>query len=337
MPVRIGRPVRAVAALVMVTALTAAASGCGLKAASQFVPDAGPGTIKPIPALKDVHAVVGSKDFTEQLILGKMATIALKVAGAEVVDNTNILGSNSARQALERNSINLYWEYTGTSWISYNQKTKPIPDSQKMWEAVEKLDGEKNNVVWLPPAELNNTYAFAIREDKAKELGVEKLTDMAKLPEDELTFCVESEFASRDDGFQGVLKHYGIPLGKKVSRDNVRTMDVGVVYTATDKGTCNFGEVFTTDGRIGGLGLSVLDDDKDFFPKYNVAMTINSDWYAENPEARELFEPLTAALTNDEMLKLTEQVDIEGRDPANVALDWMVDKGFVTSGGPGAA
>lgn len=322
---------RALVAMATTAALVFTMSGCiGLKSADAFIPPASAGTVKPMPALKDAQIVVGSKDFTEQLILGKMAVILLQVAGADVVDNTNIQGSNAARKALETGSIDLYWEYTGTSWISYNQHENPIRDQQEQWEAVRKEDAEKNGIVWLPPAELNNTYAFAIREEKAKELGVTKLSDLKSLPKSELTFCVESEFASRNDGFPGALKTYGIPLGSAVPRDNVRNLDTGVVYTATDKGTCNFGEVFTTDGRIKGLGLRVLEDDKHFFPNYNVAVTINAETYEKYPELKQLFEGVTNELTNEEMAVLTAKVDMEGADPAIVARDWLKQKGFVS-------
>ncbi|MGH3096284.1 MAG: glycine betaine ABC transporter substrate-binding protein [Streptosporangiales bacterium] len=320
---------RALVALVTVLTLAAVASGCGLKAASQFVPAAGPGSIKPTDSLEGVDVSVGSKDFTEQLILGKITVIALTVAGANVTDQTNIQGSNSARRALERNSINMYWEYTGTSWISYNQQTKPIASKKKMWQAVKKADA-KQGIVWLPPADLNDTYAMAIRDEAAKKLDVQTLSDMAKLPPKELTFCVESEFASRNDGLVGMLKHYGIPLGKKVPRDQVKTMGTGVVYTQTDKGTCNFGEVFTTDGRIKALGLTVLKDDKHFFPSYNVALNVNEQWYKQHSQITKTIAPIRRKLTNQMMVNLTEKVDVEGQDPALVARDWMVKEGFIT-------
>ncbi|MQA05496.1 MAG: glycine/betaine ABC transporter substrate-binding protein [Streptosporangiales bacterium] len=326
---------RAGLALLAAAALTAIMAGCGLKAASQFIPPAEAGTVKPIPALDGVELTVGSKDFTEQLILGKIAVILLDVAGATVTDNTNIQGSNAARKALEGGSIDLYWEYTGTSWISYNTHTKPIKNQQRQWQVVHDEDIKENGVKWLPAADLNNTYALAVREEEAKNLDVQKLSDLEGLDTSDLTFCVESEFANRDDGFPGMLETYGMSLkqggGKKViPSGNVRNMETGVVYTATDKGTCNFGEVFTTDGRIKGLGLRVLEDDKQFFPNYNVAVTINEETYKQHPQLAQVFEGVTNELTNDEMAVLTSQVDMEGADPAIVARDWLKEKGFVT-------
>ncbi|MET9021627.1 glycine betaine ABC transporter substrate-binding protein [Actinopolymorpha sp. NPDC004070] len=326
---RLGRraPVRAVALVVLAGLLLA--SGCGLKGASQFAPAADPGSIKPEPSLKDARIVVGSKDFTEQLILGKMAVIALRTAGADVVDQTNITGSVAVRQALLRGDVDANWEYTGTAWISYLGKTKPVIGREAQWKAVRQDDLAKHHLEWFAPAPMNNTYAFAIRSEEAKKLGVSKLSDLKKLPKKDLTFCVESEFASRDDGFEPMLKTYGVPLGSKVPRGNIRTMSTGVVYDATDKGRCNFGEVFTTDGRIKALDLKVLADDKHFFPNYNVAFNVREDIARKYPRLRAVMEPLTAKLTTATMLELNAKVDVDGEDPGLVARDWMRAKGFV--------
>jgi osmoprotectant transport system substrate-binding protein len=104
----------------------------------------------------------------------------------------------------------------------------------------------------LRPALMNNTYAFAIRENAARRLGVSQLSDLTKLDRSDLTFCVESEFASRNDGFVPMLQTYGL---NRADLGRVTTLDTGVVYTATADGYCNFGEVFTTDGRIPVVSL----------------------------------------------------------------------------------
>src|SRR5690606_39482634 len=104
-----------------------------------------------------------------------------------------------------------------------------------------------HGIAWLDPAPFNNTYAFAVRADRAQELGVKKLSDVAALPADQQTFCIESEFSTRDDGWPGLRAAYGLA-------DNITMLDTGVIYTATEKGDdCTFGEVFQTDGRIAAL------------------------------------------------------------------------------------
>ena len=108
------------------------------------------------------------------------------------------------------------------------------------------------------------------------------------------------------------------------------TLDTGVVYTATADGDCNFGEVFTTDGRIPALNLRVLEDDKQFFPLYNLTEVINSELLAAHPELAEIFAQLNPKVTNEVMLTLNAKVDNDGEDPALVARDWLVEEGLLT-------
>jgi osmoprotectant transport system substrate-binding protein len=322
----------AVAALALAGSL--ALTGCGLQAATQYTPAAAPGSIRPVDGVDGAEIVVGSKNFSEQLILGKIAVIALQVAGFDVVDRTNIPGSVPARQGQVNGEIDMEWEYTGTAWLSYLGESEPIPDPQAQYEAVRDADAA-HGLTWLPPAPMNNTYAFAVRSEALPELGgIRSLSDLARLPVDQRTFCVESEFASRNDGFMPMLETYGIPLGEPqgVPRDNIRTLDTGAVYDATDKGACNFGEVFTTDGRILALDLTVLQDDKKFFPNYNVAPVLRTATLEQHPELADLFATITPLLTDDVMQRLNARVDVDGEQPGDVALDWMVSQGLVSRG-----
>jgi osmoprotectant transport system substrate-binding protein len=274
---------------------------------------------------------VGSKNFTEQLVLGKIAVILLQSAGAEVTDLTNIPGSASARYAQIDGQVDLEWEYTGTAWISYLGHTKPIPDEQKQYEAVRDEELRKNDLVWAEPAPMNNTYGFATPTETLKKLGITKLSEIADLPADQRTFCVESEFKNRNDGFQPMLEKYDLPLGQEVPQGNVKTLATGAIYAATDKGECNFGEIFTTDGRIKALDLTVLEDDRQFFPKYNVATVFRKEVLDEHPELRDLFAPVSAKLDDKTLIELNAQVDVDGRDPVDVAHDWLRKEGFLAS------
>jgi osmoprotectant transport system substrate-binding protein len=280
-------------------------------------------------SLDGAALAVGSKDFAEQIILSQMAIQLLEQAGASVDDNTNIVGSANTRTALESGDIDLYWEYTGTGWITYLGETEPIADPQEQFEAVRDADLEQNRIVWLDPAPLNNTYAFAIRREKAEELGVETLSDVAALvasnPE-EATFCIESEFSTRDDGWPGLQEAYGM----EVPEDNVALLDTGLIYTETDKGeTCNFGEVFATDGRISALDLVVMEDDLSFFPVYQAAVTLKQETLDEYPEIADIMNPVAAELTDEVMQGLNAQVDVDGEDPADVAQAWLQENGFL--------
>jgi osmoprotectant transport system substrate-binding protein len=320
------------AAVAVVTAV--ALGGCGLKAASQYTPPSAPGSIEELDSADGAEIVVGGKNFTEQLILGKIAVLALQVAGFEVVDRTNIPGSVPARQGMINGEIDMEWEYTGTAWLSYLGEAEAIPDPREQYEAVREADAA-NGLTWLPPAEANNTYAFAVRSEALPELGnVSTLSGLAELPVEQRTLCVESEFASRNDGLGPMLETYGIPLGdpQGVPRDNIRTLDTGAVYEATGDGTCNFGEVFATDGRILALDLTVLEDDLGFFPAYNISPVVLTETLDRHPQLAEVFGQITPLLTDEVLQELNARVDVDGEEPADVALDWMVSEGLVTRG-----
>ncbi|RQM36252.1 glycine betaine ABC transporter substrate-binding protein [Rhodococcus ruber] len=305
-------------------------AACGLGTAGGFVPTgelAGP--LQSVEPLDGASISVGSKNFSEGILLGKMAVILLRSAGADVTDLTNIPGSASSRQAQLEGQVDLQWEYTGTAWIAYLGHEEAIPDEREQYEAVRDEDLRENGLVWLPPAPMNNTYGFAATSAEAQRLGVASLSDIANIPVAERPFCVESEFANRNDGLQPMLDTYGIPLGSGVPRENIRTLDTGAIYEATARGDCNFGEVFTTDGRIEALDLTVLEDDRKFFPIYNVAVVVRDETLTENPQIAELFAPVSRKLTDETLIELNGRIDVDGQEPAEVAYDWLVQEGFV--------
>jgi osmoprotectant transport system substrate-binding protein len=305
-------------------------AGCGLQPATGYVPAVAPGSIEPIPGAGEVPVTVGSKNFTEQLILGKIAVLALRAAGFEVTDSTNIPGSVAAREGMVAGDTDMQWEYTGTAWVVY-MGNQGIPEQQEQWQAVHDAD-LANGLTWLPPAPMNNTYGFAMGPEAADELGITTLAEIKDLPVEERTFCVESEFRSRDDGLEPLLEHYGIALDSPdgVPSDNIRVMDTGAIYAATASGACNFGEIFTTDGRILALDLTVLEDDEAYFPSYNVAPYLDTELVEDFPRVAEVFEQITPLLTDELLIELNARVDVDGEEPADVALDWLVSEGLVS-------
>ncbi|MER7203682.1 glycine/betaine ABC transporter substrate-binding protein [Streptomyces sp. CB01635] len=319
------RTYRAAAAAGLVASLLA---GCGLTSGSPLVDDVKPGSIGKGEPLKGANITVTSKEFTEQLILGAMMGIAFKAAGADVLDRTGIQGSIGAREAIKSGDADGMYEYTGTAWITYLGNSHPIPDPQKQWQAVHDAD-LKNGITWLPPSELNNTYALAMNEANFKKYGTKTLSDVAALARKNpkaVTLCVESEFANRADGLHGMEKAYGM----KIPTANVTQMDTGIIYTQAAKGTCTFGEVFTTDGRIRAMKLRVMADDKHFFPNYNAAPEMNTKSLEKYPAMATVIEPITKKLNNTVAQELNARVDVDGQDPHSVAKDWLVKEGFVT-------
>ena len=312
------------------TLATLTLSSCGSLNESSSDATGGPckdvkaGSVKS-DALKGVTVKVGSKEFDEQLILGQLTVKTMCAAGATVVDRTNTKGSTQTRKKLQDGVTDVVWEYTGTGWINYLGHDKPITDSQKQYEAVKKEDLAKNKLVWGPLAPFNNTYAFATTDEFAKKNNLKTHSDMAayikKTPSS--TVCVESEFAARPDGYPGFKKKYGITGGK------LKSLGTGVVYTQLDKGNCDFGEIFTTDGRLAALGLQVLDDDKAYFPLYNGVAVTREDYNKKHPEMLKVLAPLAKVLTTDTMTNLNKKKSADGEDPAKIAEDFLKQKGFL--------
>ena len=316
------RPLVGVLALAALTA--AALPGCGGEQRQ-------PGVRASISsnALRGEKFTVGSKEFTEQLVLGQIAIAALEAAGAEGEDETGLAGSVTARRALTSGEIDMYWEYTGTAWIVYFDETEPLPSSQAQYRAVATRDRARNEIAWMPYAPFDNTYAIATRAAAAPRLGVRTISDLARLARErpqEATICVGEEFRSRDDGLPGLEQAYGFAL-----RDGrIFKLDEGLVYEQLADGErCNFGSVFATDGRIDRLGLTLLRDDRRFFPRYNPALTVRADVARAHPSLRPLFAAIAARLDDATMRRLNGQVDGDGETPDRVAERWLLEEGLI--------
>ena len=278
--------------------------------------------------LNGVTITVGSKDFTEQLVLCEITAQRLEAQGATVERICSMNGSATVRAAEESGDIDLYWEYTGTGWTAHLAQTESVPDATEQYEKVRDMDLAENQIVWLPPAAANNTYAIGVTTETADRLKVESISDYAALSgksPDEASFCGASEFFGRDDGWEGLKKAYGI----SVPQDKVATLAEGPIYNSIATGNpCNFGEVFATDGRIAALGLVALEDDKNFFPFYNLSLTVRQDVLEKNPAIEDAMAAVTELLTNESLQELNGSVDVDGKSPEAVAAAWLKDNGL---------
>ena len=281
--------------------------------------------------LSGASFAVGSKEFTEQLILGELTVQVLENAGAEVDNQTGITGTTNVRKALESGEIDMYWEYTGTGWaeILGNEPGEAPTDEAELFDAVAKQDLQENNIVWTALAPVNNTYAIATSQAAADELGVTTLSDYAELANSDpeaASLCAASEFIDRGDGLQGLEKAYGFELPES----SLTEVDLGIIFTRVPKqDPCNFGEVFATDGRIPANDMVVLEDDKNFFVIYNLALTVAEDVLKENPALEDIFTPIAEKLTTEELQKLNAQVDVDGLPAEQVAQQWLEENGFL--------
>ena len=278
--------------------------------------------------LSGVSIAVGSKDFDEQLILGEMMVAAFEAAGAEVDNKVNLGGTNVARAALESGEIDIYMEYNGTGWTVHLGQSDPSFDPEVLTSGVRDMDLADNGIVWVGRSPFNNTYGFASSPEVTEANGgAFDLKSMMEYVRDnsDAVVCMESEFPSRPDGLIPTETHAGIELP-----DNQQLiLDTGIIYTETANNNCDFGEVFTTDGRIPALGLTLVTD-PGVNILYNVSGTIRQDKYNEAPEAFDgIIEAVLAPLDNIKMAELNGKVSAEGEDPADVARDFLVAEGLI--------
>ncbi|WP_314035973.1 glycine betaine ABC transporter substrate-binding protein [Dietzia sp. CH92] len=316
--------------LASLMAVVLLATGCGLNNGGSVPLPVAPGPAGAVPELEGVRITVGGKDFTEGVIASYLVEFLLAAAGMDVSDMSSLAGSNSFRQALVTGQVDIGMEYTGTAWMSYLGNSEPIRDPQAQWEAVRDADLAEHDLRWLAPTTVDNTYSFAMNRETAAQTGVRTFSDYAELvrtdPQAALT-CMETEFSVRRDGWPGLAEAYGFDAATVPTP----IMQPGIIYQATSVGReCRFGEVYTTDGRVKGLDLVVLEDDQRFFPVYNLATVVRGEVLDAYPQIEEVLAPLVDLLTNEVMVEMNMRVDVDGEDPALVARDFLEQEGLVS-------
>lgn len=302
-------------------------SGCALTEPPPS--DVEPGSLADEADLSGVEVTVGGKEFTEQLVLCEVTALALESSGAKVNRSCGMSGSSTVRDALEGGGIDMYWEYTGTGWLTHLGESAIITDPKQLHQRLDEADTNRNGISWLPPSSANNTYAVAVADETAEKLDVSTLSDYARLAQKapkQAGFCGAAEFLGRDDGWPGLEQEYGFSLPS----NEVAELATGAIFKGIDDGDpCVFGEVFATDGRIQALGLKVLEDDRHYFPIYNPAVSARTKVLEEHPEITEALAPVAQALDDATLRKLNAEVDVEGHTPEQASEDWLRSKGFV--------
>jgi osmoprotectant transport system substrate-binding protein len=270
---------------------------------------------------------VGSKDYTEQLILGQITLLALENAGFEVEDKTNVAGSDKVRSALIGGDLDVYWEYTGTAWLMHLQNDEAITDSAEAYTLVKEAD-DANGLVWLNYAPFNNTYTIMMRRADSEALGVASISDLAAYMNDnpgEFVFGVDHEFTARPDGLPALEDVYGF----QVEGNSLAVMDAGILYKALLENQVDTGMGFSTDGRIAAYDFVNLVDDKDFFPVYNPAAVLRKETIEAHPEIVDILNEIASRLDNDTMIEMNYLVDIEEMEPKAVAEAWLKAQGII--------
>ncbi|WP_232097459.1 glycine betaine ABC transporter substrate-binding protein [Serratia ureilytica] len=273
---------------------------------------------------------LASKNFTEQRILSAITVQYLRAKGFQVEPKTN-LATVITRNAMINKQIDMTWEYTGTSLIIFNHINKRMTP-QETYDTVKKLDA-KLGLVWLQPADMNNTYAFAMQRRRAEKEQIRTMSQLvAKVeqvrktdPKHNWLLGLDLEFAGRSDGLKPMQALYDMPL----DRPQIRQMDPGLVYNAIRDGFVDAGLVYTTDGRVKGFDLQVLEDDKGYFPSYAVTPVVRADVLQNTPGLEEALNTLSKQFNNQVITELNARVDIDYQTPQQVADAFLKQRGLI--------
>ena len=287
--------------------------------------------VLPMSAVAKTPVKVASKAFTEQVILGKIMVNLLKDRGIPVEDRTSLGGTNVNREALLQGQIDVYMEYTGTAWLSFFKKKEVVRDAGQLYAKVKAEDAQKG-LVWLAPAQFNNTYAIIMKASTADQMGVSSLSEWAawtKKNPGKMSVSTNAEFYSRVDGFKGMMGHYGLVFGKDIPDSNVKKMKTPIAKKAVRDGQALCGMAFATDGEIKDYNLMVLDDDKSYFPIYNPAPVIRAEVLEQYPEIKFILNEIGASLDTATMTRLNYRVNVKGEKPEAVAKSWLTGVGLI--------
>jgi glycine betaine/choline ABC-type transport system substrate-binding protein len=263
------------------------------------------------------RVVVGSKDFTESALLAEIVAQMLEARGVSV-ERRFELGGNLPHEALISGTLDLYPEYTGTSFTAILQHA-PIGDPRAVYEQVKQEYASKFDVDVSGPLGFENTFAILVRGDEARRLNLRTISDAAPhAPRWRAGFG--QDFMSRADGYPGFSKTYGLRFGE------VREMDLSLTYIALSSGQVDLIAGNSTEGRITTLDLAQLADDRQYFPPYEAVYLVRQDTLARVPELGEVMSKLANAISTEEMRRLNFEIDGKKRDPKEVVREWIGGK-----------
>ncbi|MGF7162466.1 glycine betaine/choline ABC-type transport system substrate-binding protein [Rhodoligotrophos appendicifer] len=265
---------------------------------------------------------VGSKNYTESIVITHMLADLLEAKGYEVDRKIGLGGTSVIHEAIVSGEIDVYPEYTGTALLVI-LKEPVVNDPDKAYEIVKDGYAEKFKLTWLKPLGFNDTYALAMRRADAEKLGIKSLSDLGAHSGD-LTLGSTQEFQVRPDALPGLSKAYDLKF--KASRG----MDPGLVYQAIANGNVDVISVFTTDGRIKANDLVVLKDDKMFFPPYYLTPIVRAETLAAHPDVADALNALVGKIDEATMIEINSSIDQDKRPAEEVAKEFLKKSGLIS-------
>jgi osmoprotectant transport system substrate-binding protein len=275
---------------------------------------------------------IGTKNFTEQYIVGNLMALLLEDRGFDVRLKTG-MSSTVLREAMENGSLDLCMDYTGTQWLSYTGHEFKGESPEEMYEKT-LLDDAERGLIWLEPIWCNNTYAIAVTREFSEKNNIKTLSDFAAYVNEkggDVPFASDFEFYARPDGILGLQVHYGFAF----KPDKVVTVLPGLTFEYLAQGRSVAAMVFGTDASVVKYNWVVLQDDKHFWPPYDLAPYLRKEVLDANPELEVVLNELVGAFPSDpagaraEMTQLNAKVDNEMKEPEEVAEQWLKDKGLI--------
>lgn len=275
---------------------------------------------------------IGTKNFTEQFVVGNLMAIYLEEKGFDVNLKTG-MSSTVMREAMENGDIDLCMEYTGTLWLSYAGNEFKGESPKEMYEKAKEYDAQ-NGLVWMDPIWCNNTYAIAITSEFSKEEGITTMSEFAEYVrenEGEVPFASDFEFYSRPDGILGLQLHYDFAF----KPDSVTTVLPGLTFEYLESGRSVACMLFGTDPAAVKYNWVVLEDDKNFWPPYDLCPYTRVEVLEANDGLQAALNELVNAFPDDpagarqEMTELNAMVDIDLMEPEEAAEEWLKEKGLI--------
>ena len=276
---------------------------------------------------------VGSKIDTEGKLLGNLIVLALEAQGLKVDNKVSLGNTKVVRTALVAGEIDIYPEYTGNgAFMLGDEGNKAWKDLRAGYELVKKLDLERNHIVWLEPANANNTWAIAVRKDVASANQLRTLDDLAKFAAGAGPFklAASAEFMERPDGLPAFTAAYGL----KLRPDQTLVLaggDTAVTLRAAAEKTSgvNAAMAYGTDGPVAALGLVIMQDPKGAQPVYAPAPLVREDVLKRHPVIASVLAPIFKSLDTETLQQLNARIQLEGIDARKVAGDYLRSKGFI--------
>ncbi|WP_274648591.1 glycine betaine ABC transporter substrate-binding protein [Paenibacillus humicola] len=268
--------------------------------------------------------VVGSKNFTESIVLGEMLKQLIEAKTDLKVEHKSNLGATDITyKAITQGDIDLYAEYDGTIYSSYLKITDPVSDPRKVYDLVNGRLQDELKLKLTKPLGFNNTFTLAVPQAVADKYHLQTYSDLAKVA-GELTLGVDHEFMNRQpDGWKGLQERYGFKF------KDVKAMDSGLRYTSINQNQIQVTNAFATDGQLKSNNMVILKDDKFFFPPYNAAPIVRMDTLEKYPELEDALNALAGQITDPEMQEMNYLVDDKGESEEKVAKDFLTKKGLI--------